>query len=320
MTNTGRTALIIVWIGPLPSYFPLWLRSLSANKAFDFLLFTDQPVGQSIPENCRVIRLSFNELRTRIAINIGLPVQIDHPYKLCDFKPAYGEIFNDYLSGYDYWGCCDMDLLFGDLAKFVTPSLLASYKKLFSRGHLTIYRNEPAINSAWRSSGKIDHRKIMTSPEVFLFDEWSGINRVFDELGIPQYNAEVMGDVKVLSSRVVCFNIKNYNPQIFAWNDGRVMQYFIDGDLQSNELAYIHFQKRKINLAGPEVFHSKTLILNPQSILPFDGEITARVVKKYDRPGYSHFLHSHYKRIKKKINSFGENGLAINKDLIHARP
>jgi hypothetical protein len=321
MNNTEKTALIVVWMGKLPSYFPLWVRSLRVNSAFDFFLFTDQTVETPIPGNLKIVRLSFDDLRKRIDEQLSLKTRILHPYKLCDFKPAYGEIFRDYLAGYRYWGNCDMDVLFGDLGKFITPGLLASYKKLFSRGHLTIYHNEPSINAAYRNSTSIDHKKILTSPEVYLFDEWSGIHRIFEELQIGQYNAEIMGDIKVLSSRIECTNIRNYKPQVFVWQNGDVRQYYIDGGgLAATELAYIHFQKRKISIEDPAVYTSPVMVLNPGSVLAWDGVITPALVKKYDRPGYTHYLGSVYKKIKKKIYSDRGNVLSINKTLVQARP
>lgn len=318
MTHTGKTALILVWMGKLPSYFPLWTRTLSANRNYDFLLFTDQP-AMTTADNLKIIRMSFDQVRAYIARQLALDAQLTHPYKLCDFKPAYGEIFREYLQGYSHWGCCDMDLLFGDLDTFITPELQNAYPKLFSRGHLTIYRNESSINTAWRRSTSIDAKKIMTSPEVYLFDEWSGIHRVFEELGLGQYNAEVMGDVRVHSSRVECTNIKNYRPQVFIWQNGRVKQYYIgaDGQPASTELAYIHFQKRKIAIPDPTVYTSETMVLNPESVLPWSGTITTDFIRQFDRPGYAHYIGSIYKKLRKKLQT--GSSLSINKSLIQAR-
>ncbi|HXO76950.1 MAG TPA: DUF6625 family protein, partial [Puia sp.] len=62
----SRICLIVVWMGPLPSYFPLWARTLSANKAYDFLLVTDQSPGIRLPSNLRVLGFRFDALRTFI--------------------------------------------------------------------------------------------------------------------------------------------------------------------------------------------------------------------------------------------------------------
>jgi hypothetical protein len=320
MQQLFTKGIIVVWMGRLPSYFPLWIRSLQINDSFDFLLFTDQLIETKTPDNLKIVRLSFRELKDVISEKLSIRADIPHPYKLCDFKPAYGEIFSDYLGDYDFWGCCDIDLLFGDLKVFVTDDLLRSYRKIFSRGHLTLYKNEPAINSAYRRSKLMDYQKILQSPDYCLFDEWHGIHRIFDELGIGQYNKELMADIKVSSARVVCNNIVNFKKQIFVWQEGVVNQYFLtDGQLDVIELAYVHFQKRKIVLSDPAVFSSKVIILNPQSLLPFNGPITADTVIRYDRPDYNHFVTSQLQRIKKKFFLFKKDAVVINKSVIPVR-
>ena len=77
----------------------------------------------------------------RFEKKLGFPVALNSPYKLCDFKPSDGEVFEDYLNDYDYWGHCDVDLIWGDIRKFVTDELLEKYVRIFSRGHCSIYRN-----------------------------------------------------------------------------------------------------------------------------------------------------------------------------------
>ena len=49
---------------------------------------------------------------------LGFEVYLERPYKCCDLKPAYGVIFEEYLTAYSYWGHCDFDLIFGDLQYF----------------------------------------------------------------------------------------------------------------------------------------------------------------------------------------------------------
>jgi hypothetical protein len=244
-------------------------------------------------------------------------VEIFYPYKICDFKPALGEIFNDYLGGYAFWGYCDLDLLFGDLSKFITDDILSSYKKVLARGHLTLYRNESTVNAAYRSSKTIDYKEIFESQNCYLFDEWFGIYKIFEEHGIDQYNKEIMADIKVYSTRIECTNIENFSQQIFVWEDGDVKQYYLkDGKLQDRELAYIHFQKRKIVINDTDIYTSPAVILNSQSFLPFKGKITPAIVKRYDTRDYNHYLNSQFKRIKKKFSSAGKKSLSFDLSLL----
>jgi uncharacterized phage-associated protein len=313
-----KAAIILVWIGRLPSYFPLWVRSLEKNSSFDFLLFTDQTVEEKIPENLKIIGLTIRDLADIISKKLSLRVEILYPYKICDFKPAFGEIFNDYLGGYAFWGCCDLDLMFGNLSKFITDDILASYKKVLVRGHLTLYRNEPVVNAAYRSSKTIDYKKIFESQSYCLFDEWMGIYQIFKELDIDQYQEEIMVDIKVGSARYVCTHVENnFSRQIFVWEDGEVKQYYLtNGKLQYREFAYVHYQKRKIVIGDAAVHTSPAIILNSHSFLSFSGKITPATVKKYDTPNYGHYLNFQLKRIKKKLIPAGNNSILFDKSVL----
>ncbi|HMI60388.1 MAG TPA: hypothetical protein VK518_05750, partial [Puia sp.] len=76
----------------------------------------------------------------------------------------------------------------------------------------------------------------------------------------------------------------------------------------------------KIGIVDKKVYHSRAMILNPQSVLPYDDPITAAVIRKYDRADFSHYLQSQLKRIRKKIGSGRQGSLSINKKLIAEKP
>ena len=113
----NKIGIIGVYFGKLPNYFPLWLKSCEHNRTIDFLIFTDQEI-QFYPNNVKVHKISLPEMKQLAIKALGLDVSLERPYKCCDFKPVYGLIFEDYLKHYDYWGHCDFDLIFGDLASF----------------------------------------------------------------------------------------------------------------------------------------------------------------------------------------------------------
>ena len=66
--------------------------------------------------------------------------------------------------------------------------------------------------------------------------------------------------------------------------------------MAATELAYVHFQKRKMVVADEKIYQSRAMILNPQAVLPYDGTITAAVIRKFDRSDLSHYLQSQLKR------------------------
>lgn len=76
--------------------------------------------------------MTFDELKEKIQSKFGFGIKITEPHKLCDYKPAYGYIFEDYLKEADYWGHCDIDTILGNLDKFLGDLLNQNYAKLFA--------------------------------------------------------------------------------------------------------------------------------------------------------------------------------------------
>jgi len=62
---------------------------------------------------------------TREQLVVLLAKQLQtYPYSLVEFKPALGHIFADYLQAYSHWGYSDMDILFGDLARWYVQFII----------------------------------------------------------------------------------------------------------------------------------------------------------------------------------------------------
>ena len=63
--------------------------------------------------------MSFCSIQQLIRNKFSFPVKIDSPWELCAFRPAYGDIFEEYFNGYDFWGYGDLDVIYGDLDKYI---------------------------------------------------------------------------------------------------------------------------------------------------------------------------------------------------------
>lgn len=74
--------------------------------------------------------MSFEKLKELVQSHFDFQISLEAPYKLCDFKPAYGDIFKDYAEKYDFWGHCDFDMIFGNLRKFFNEDKLEKYDKV----------------------------------------------------------------------------------------------------------------------------------------------------------------------------------------------
>ncbi|GHT60074.1 hypothetical protein AGMMS50239_08240 [Bacteroidia bacterium] len=171
MILTSKMALIIVYIGNLPWYFPYFLHSCYYNPSIDFFIFTDNKEELSnVPPNVHLIPYSIEQFKTDASNALDFNVTIESGYKLCDFKPAYGLIFENWIKGYDFWGYCDIDIIFGNIRNFMTDELLNEYDVISARhdyltGCFALYRNNSFMRELFKQSK--DYRKVFTEERNF---------------------------------------------------------------------------------------------------------------------------------------------------------
>lgn len=166
--------LIICYYGKFPWYFPYFLHSCKYNPSVKFLIFTDLVYDKDVPENVTFIKKSLKEIEALIYKKTGLAVQIEFPYKLCDLRPAYGVVFADLINGYDFWGYCDIDVIFGKIRNFMKNDVLQHYDVISPRrgylyGPFTLFRNTPKINVLYKRSE--DYEKVFKTAKHYCFDE-----------------------------------------------------------------------------------------------------------------------------------------------------
>jgi len=144
----NRITFICPYFGKLPEdYFQLWLNSCEVNEFCEWLIFTDDCTNYEYPPNITPIYLEFDEFRELIQKKFSFSIALDNPYKLCDYKPLYGYIFEEKIRDSEFWGYCDIsDCIFGNLKKFLTSEILEQYDKINYLGHMTIYRNDYRLN------------------------------------------------------------------------------------------------------------------------------------------------------------------------------
>jgi hypothetical protein len=188
MPGTGQQksiALIVCYYGKLPWYFNYFVHSCRYNPTVDFFIVTDDTAWkQQLPPNVTIIYKTLNEVNQLASQRLGLPIEITNPYKLCDFKPAYGLIFADLVNGYDFWGHCDIDLIFGNIRDFITDELLETYELISVRhdwlsGCFLLYKNCDKMNRLFSHSK--DHQKVFCSDRHYCFDETNFAHDAFHE-------------------------------------------------------------------------------------------------------------------------------------------
>jgi hypothetical protein len=195
-----RILFIITYIGKYPWYFSYFLHSLRYNPTVDFLFFTDNhELNLNYPANVRIVPYSIEEFKSNASIALGFDVSVESGYKLCDFRPAYGYIFSDYIINYDFWGYCDIDVIFGDIRLFMTNELLNEYDIISARhdyltGCFALYRNNQLMRELFKQSK--DYREVFTNPRNYFFDE---TNFAFDEFAKDLHYSQIHTEIESMT-------------------------------------------------------------------------------------------------------------------------
>ena len=181
-----RIAIVIPFFGEspeaIPSYLTLFCTAASGSAALvDFLVIHNgvlEAYTQPTPPNVIFINigstLEFAKRLVRVVdqkkdfavsskeqlIKIVTYHVHQYPYVLIEFKPAIGHIFSDLLENYSHWGYSDLDIVFGDLVRWITPDELTDYdivtyghgdqNRIYLRGQFTFHKNSPHVNQIWR--------------------------------------------------------------------------------------------------------------------------------------------------------------------------
>lgn len=246
----GRVALIIPYFGPLPQWFPYFAKSAANSQILDVLLFTDARDLPKLPDNIKAHCCTLAEFSVLASDSLSLAVSLKSPFKVCDFRPTFGIIFNEYIRDYEFWAFGDIDLVFGDLGRFLEPLLVdndvISFRKGWVSGSFCVLRNCGQVNSIYKSSS--DWQKSLLLPDNQLFDELGGflyreVLRGSDVLSlkpnVDSFTHVVMRAVKKGSLRCAFNDLACEN---LAWGEtitfesGRLIR-----SKDQRELMYIHF-------------------------------------------------------------------------------
>ena len=303
MDETNKSVslcFIIPYFGKLPKTMQIFLDSAACNEQYKWLLFTDDLGNYRYPENVHVQYMSFEQMQDRIQKAFSFPISIDTPKKLCDYKPAYGYIFQEELQEYQYWGYCDLDMILGKLDSFITNSYLARFDKVFTLGHMSIFRNVAEINTVFMKDLKSTRAKYTSYKDVFqnksnlVFDEWPenivNINVLAEQEGL-----RISGDwpmVDILPHRS-SFKESFFYYDDHRWSDGkgpnilvyknnnRIFKAWIDssGQVETQEVLYAHIQKRELSTKKYKGYSSNFIII-PNKIISTE-KVDALTLKKF---------------------------------------
>jgi len=195
------------------------------------------------------------ETIARLEKATGLTLSDVSGHKLCDFRPFFALAFAEILEDYEYWGYCDVDMMFGDLNKLLTPEFFDS-TDIFTAsesgfaGHFTILRNDPIIN---RSCFKMEGwQERCLSPSWQGMDEWWFFAAINTESSIRIQRPASLGEElnKSFGRFGLTFGfrgevayLKHYDVPLVRWENGSV--FYTSQSGKATEMLYIHFMGLK---------------------------------------------------------------------------
>ena len=247
-------ALVNCYFGPFPWYFPFFIKSCAANPTIDFFIFSDTNFDKVIPENVKIIPFTLEQFNKIATLKLGFEVNVKTPYKLCEFKPAFGALFSEYLETYDFWGITDLDVVYGRIREFMNEETLAYYDVICVRNdYITaccmLFKNTEYINTLFEKSK--DYKKVFTTARYFGFDETNfeqvtiiekqDIFKLECEIETMQHvvlKEEETGNLRIHFDLLGC----DGNPGKMKWDNG-VFSYN-----DQFEILLYHFQNYKNNL------------------------------------------------------------------------
>lgn len=249
--------MLFPYFGKLPEWFGLYLYSCSKNPKVDFIFYTDCVIDFYIPQNVIFHHISFEDFCTKVSSILGIKFEPQSPYKICDLRPFFCEIFKEDLNEYDFWGYGDIDLIYGDLTSLINKTL--KYDLVTSHadrvaGHFTLVRKSSRYSKMCYEINRWRDR--LVEEYVYGFDEhdftalvypftryiWSAYRRIGKYLGIVYYNFFRIPNV--FFNAFSPHYLQEYYTSILP-KDGEIWSYdLITGKMynpEGVELPYLHF-------------------------------------------------------------------------------
>jgi hypothetical protein len=235
MVSMKKICLLMPYFGRWPKWMPLYLETCRHNSNIDWIFFTDCGNPGVDCNHTRFIPMTPKALKALILKKLGIQTQFINPVKVCDFRPAFGILFEDTIREYDFWGHGDIDVIYGNIRNFITPELTENYDIISCSsqhlaGHFTLYRNTQFINHLYL---RISHfKKLCQWPWPLQVDE-----TIFDQT---VKKAAKQGELKLFLKNMMQHDVlvppslsKQWD---LVWHQGKLTDCHSE-----QELMYFHF-------------------------------------------------------------------------------
>jgi len=235
-------AIIAVYFGRWPPWIEFFIETCKWNADVHWFIYGDCGAIENRADNVVIRPISFADYKALARRRTGITADPDHPYKLCDLKPALGHIHADDIAGFDFFGYGDLDVFYGRIRRFYTDALLNGHDVLSTHPecvspHFAVLRNTDELRRAYALMPALDHW--MHKPECVRVDDRE-FTRLFEPAGplahvrrrwVEQYST-------ILSPRGWHDGTMNY-PLRWFWTNGRLTNA-ADGE---REFLYLHVMR-----------------------------------------------------------------------------
>lgn len=230
--------LILPYFGKWPIWFEAHLLSIGKNPTINWLVVTDCEIPEYYPKNIKFVSTTLKELNAKVNTTVETTVPLT-PRKFCDLKPAYGAIFNEYIEGYDFWGFCDMDIIWGDIRKFITNDILEKYDIISSRkeaisGHFNLFKNTESLTNFYKQIP--NYKALFEVPEFKWFDEHVLTNFIKRNIADDKFIYKVYWSTILLNQEKGRDSHQEYHLDRWTWNNGKMLN-----TKTNEEVMYLHF-------------------------------------------------------------------------------
>jgi peptidoglycan/xylan/chitin deacetylase (PgdA/CDA1 family) len=226
------------YFGRWPPWLELYLETCRWNPGIHWQFFSDCGKPPDLPLNVTVEPITLPELLQEAERALGISIKWRSSYKLCDLRPAFGDIFRSAVEGFDYFGWGDLDVVYGALESFIAGLLqdhdCIAFNRKHLSGHLCLFRNDDRVRGWYRRLP--DWQTRMESEEYTHLDEISPVllRNFLEVYARESYNTPL--------SPLIRWTDGTFNfPSEWYWKDG-VLTNNKDGDRQFPYLHFMHWK------------------------------------------------------------------------------
>jgi len=177
--SRAEIGIAIPYFGNWPEWMDLYLESCRINDLVHWHIFTDQKELPTIrPENVTFHHITLSKFLKKATLRLGLDLQWNTPYKICDLRPGFGVIFEQLFRPYSHWGWADIDVIYGNMGQHIDAQVLdhdcISFSKTHLSGHLCIWRNTDYVRPwfkclpQWKARMESSENSRLDEPEPSL--------------------------------------------------------------------------------------------------------------------------------------------------------